>query len=140
MISNDKNTSYSTDLCLLKKKLNVHGKYKFNYVHYFVFSLVIFFFAWFCGVCLFVHYVIDETNWDEILTKSNHKTNKNNISPLRLKEILERLIAGYDMKTVSLILWGLNQDQFITYLTELQLKQSVAMLNTKRNVNCVVWT
>ncbi len=79
MISNDKNTSYSTDLCLLKKKLNVHGKYKFNYVHY----------------------VIDETNWDEILTKSNHKTNKNNISPLRLKEILERLIAGYDMKTVS---------------------------------------
>nr|WP_307915381.1 hypothetical protein [Mycoplasmopsis bovis] len=35
MISNDKNTSYSTDLCLLKKKLNVHGKYKFNYVHYF---------------------------------------------------------------------------------------------------------
>nr|WP_307929058.1 hypothetical protein [Mycoplasmopsis bovis] len=32
MISNDKNTSYSTDLCLLKKKLNVHGKYKFNYV------------------------------------------------------------------------------------------------------------
>ncbi|QQH26118.1 hypothetical protein HYE13_03750 [Mycoplasmopsis bovis] len=34
MISNDKNTSYSTDLCLLKKKLNVHGKYKFNYVHY----------------------------------------------------------------------------------------------------------
>ncbi len=71
--------SYSTDLCLLKKKLNVHGKYKFNYVHY----------------------VIDETNWDEILTKSNHKTNKNNISPLRLKEILERLIAGYDMKTVS---------------------------------------
>nr|WP_307921456.1 hypothetical protein [Mycoplasmopsis bovis] len=67
MISNDKNTSYSTDLCLLKKKLNVHGKYKFNYVHY----------------------VIDETNWDEILTKSNHKTNKNNISPLRLKEILK---------------------------------------------------
>ncbi|QQH71689.1 hypothetical protein HYD55_03840 [Mycoplasmopsis bovis] len=88
MISNDKNTSYSTDLCLLKKKLNVHGKYKFNYVH--------------CGFFLFfVHYVIDETNWDEILTKSNHKTNKNNISPLRLKEILERLIAGYDMKTVS---------------------------------------
>ncbi|QQH25658.1 hypothetical protein HYD72_03650 [Mycoplasmopsis bovis] len=42
MISNDKNTSYSTDLCLLKKKLNVHGKYKFNYVHY----------------------VIDETNWE----------------------------------------------------------------------------
>ncbi|AEI89904.1 hypothetical protein K668_00965 [Mycoplasmopsis bovis CQ-W70] len=117
MISNDKNTSYSTDLCLLKKKLNVHGKYKFNYVHY----------------------VIDETNWDEILTKSNLKTNKNNISPLRLKEILERLIAGYDMKTVSNIV-GLNQDQFITYLTELQLKQSVAMLNTKRNVNCVVWT
>ncbi|QQH43662.1 hypothetical protein HYD77_03645 [Mycoplasmopsis bovis] len=36
MISNDKNTSYSTDLCLLKKKLNVHGKYKFNYVHYVV--------------------------------------------------------------------------------------------------------
>ncbi|QQH49851.1 hypothetical protein HYD70_03720 [Mycoplasmopsis bovis] len=128
MISNDKNTSYSTDLCLLKKKLNVHGKYKFNYVHYVVVLL------------FFVHYVIDETNWDEILTKSNHKTNKNNISPLRLKEILERLIAGYDMKTVSLILWGLNQDQFITYLTELQLKQSVAMLNTKRNVNCVVWT
>ncbi|QQH26926.1 hypothetical protein HYE09_03875 [Mycoplasmopsis bovis] len=124
MISNDKNTSYSTDLCLLKKKLNVHGKYKF------IMS---------CFV-VFVHYVIDETNWDEILTKSNHKTNKNNISPLRLKEILERLIAGYDMKTVSLILWGLNQDQFITYLTELQLKQSVAMLNTKRNVNCVVWT
>ncbi|QQH66706.1 hypothetical protein HYD56_03800 [Mycoplasmopsis bovis] len=125
MISNDKNTSYSTDLCLLKKKLNVHGKYKF--IMY---------------ICMFnyVHYVIDETNWDEILTKSNHKTNKNNISPLRLKEILERLIAGYDMKTVSLILWGLNQDQFITYLTELQLKQSVAMLNTKRNVNCVVWT
>ncbi|MGG5245565.1 hypothetical protein HYE49_01530 [Mycoplasmopsis bovis] len=30
MISNDKNTSYSTDLCLLKKKLNVHGKYKFE--------------------------------------------------------------------------------------------------------------
>ncbi|QQH49613.1 hypothetical protein HYD71_03735 [Mycoplasmopsis bovis] len=129
MISNDKNTSYSTDLCLLKKKLNVHGKYKFNYV------------LMCCCLCsFFVHYVIDETNWDEILTKSNHKTNKNNISPLRLKEILERLIAGYDMKTVSLILWGLNQDQFITYLTELQLKQSVAMLNTKRNVNCVVWT
>ncbi|QQH60939.1 hypothetical protein HYD59_00900 [Mycoplasmopsis bovis] len=57
---------------ILKKKLNVHGKYKFNYVHY----------------------VIDETNWDEILTKSNLKTNKNNISPLRLKEILERLIEA----------------------------------------------
>ncbi|QQH36578.1 hypothetical protein HYD87_00930 [Mycoplasmopsis bovis] len=28
---------------LLKKKLNVHGKYKFNYVHY----------------------VIDETNWEK---------------------------------------------------------------------------
>ncbi|QQH71933.1 hypothetical protein HYD54_03855 [Mycoplasmopsis bovis] len=44
MISNDKNTSYSTDLCLLKKKLNVHGKYKFNYVHYvviFLFNLYI---------------------------------------------------------------------------------------------------
>ncbi|QQH25465.1 hypothetical protein HYE15_00175 [Mycoplasmopsis bovis] len=67
MISNDKNTIYSTDLCLLKKKLNLHGKYKFNYVHY----------------------VIDETNWDEILTKSNHKTNKNNISPLNLKKFLK---------------------------------------------------
>nr|WP_233752002.1 hypothetical protein [Mycoplasmopsis agalactiae] len=44
--------------------------------------------------------MIDETHWDEILTRSNLKTNKNNISPLRLKEILERLIAGYDMKTV----------------------------------------
>ncbi|QQH35746.1 hypothetical protein HYD91_03765 [Mycoplasmopsis bovis] len=99
MISNDKNTSYSTDLCLLKKKLNVHGKYKFNYVHYCI-CWVNCVFVGFAG-CLFVHYVIDETNWDEILTKSNHKTNKNNISPLRLKEILERLIAGYDMKTVS---------------------------------------
>ncbi|MCE6115607.1 hypothetical protein [Mycoplasmopsis agalactiae] len=39
--------------------------------------------------------MIDETHWDEILTRSNLKTNKNNISPLRLKEILERLIAGY---------------------------------------------
>ncbi|QQH60546.1 hypothetical protein HYD61_00890 [Mycoplasmopsis bovis] len=67
LLQHDKNYA-----CLLKKKLNVHGKYKFNYVHY----------------------VIDETNWDEILTKSNLKTNKNNISPLRLKEILERLIAA----------------------------------------------
>ncbi|QQH28183.1 hypothetical protein HYE02_02805 [Mycoplasmopsis bovis] len=38
---------------------------------------------------------------EDIWPKSNHKTNKNNISKLRLKEILERLIAGYDMKTVS---------------------------------------
>ncbi|MCE6095638.1 hypothetical protein J7891_03905, partial [Mycoplasmopsis agalactiae] len=53
MISNDKNTSYSTDICLFKK-INVYGKYKFNYVHY----------------------VIDETHWDEILTRSNLKTNK----------------------------------------------------------------
>ncbi|MCE6056162.1 hypothetical protein J7889_00840 [Mycoplasmopsis agalactiae] len=66
MISNDKNTSYSTDICLFKK-INVYGKYKFNYVHY----------------------VIDETHWDEILTRSNLKTNKNNISPLRLKEFLK---------------------------------------------------
>ncbi|AXJ77596.1 hypothetical protein [Mycoplasmopsis bovis] len=67
MISNDKNTSYSTDLCLLKKKLNVHGKYKFNYVHY----------------------VIDETNWDEILTKSNHKTNKITLARWDLKKFLK---------------------------------------------------
>ncbi|QQH84225.1 hypothetical protein HYD42_01695 [Mycoplasmopsis bovis] len=40
---------FNWPIALLKKKLNVHGKYKFNYVHY----------------------VIDETNWDEILTKSN---------------------------------------------------------------------
>ncbi|QQH66472.1 hypothetical protein HYD56_00185 [Mycoplasmopsis bovis] len=46
--------SYSTDLCLLKKKLNLNGKYEFNYVHY----------------------VIDEANWDEILNNSNLKTNK----------------------------------------------------------------
>ncbi|QQH19881.1 hypothetical protein HYD77_03040 [Mycoplasmopsis bovis] len=33
---------------------------------------------------------------DEILTKSNHKTIKNNISPLRLKEILWKVvIAGW---------------------------------------------
>nr|WP_307928559.1 hypothetical protein [Mycoplasmopsis bovis] len=56
---------------MLKKKLNLHGKYEFNYVHY----------------------VIDEANWDEILNNSNLKTNKNNISPLNLKEILERLIC-----------------------------------------------
>ncbi|QQH60542.1 hypothetical protein HYD61_00825 [Mycoplasmopsis bovis] len=41
MISMTKILKYSTNLCLLKKKLNVHGKYKFNYVHY----------------------VLDETNW-----------------------------------------------------------------------------
>nr|WP_307913968.1 hypothetical protein [Mycoplasmopsis bovis] len=45
-----------------------------------------------------IHYVIEN---EDIWPKSNHKTNKNNISKLRLKEILERLIAGYDMKTVS---------------------------------------
>ncbi|WHL49870.1 hypothetical protein HYE36_07125 [Mycoplasmopsis bovis] len=67
MISNDKNTSYSTDLCLLKKKLNVHGKYKFNYVHY----------------------VIDETNWDEILTKSNQKPIKITLARWDLKKFLK---------------------------------------------------
>ncbi len=51
----------------------------------------------------YVHYVIDVNRIEmKYWPKSNHKTwNKNNISPLRLKEILERLIAGYDMKTVS---------------------------------------
>nr|WP_307919848.1 hypothetical protein [Mycoplasmopsis bovis] len=37
----------------------------------------------------YVHNKNDETNSDEILIKSNLKTNKNNISPLRFKEILE---------------------------------------------------
>lgn len=79
MISNNKNNICSTNICLLKKKLNLNGKYEFNYVHY----------------------VIDEANWDEILNNSNLKTNKNNISPLHLKEILEKLISGHNIKTVS---------------------------------------
>ncbi|UCP05852.1 hypothetical protein [Mycoplasmopsis bovis] len=44
MISNDKILVIQLTYACFKKKLNVHGKYKFNYVHY----------------------VIDETNWDEI--------------------------------------------------------------------------
>ncbi|QQH71969.1 hypothetical protein HYD53_02760 [Mycoplasmopsis bovis] len=48
---------------MLKKKLNVHGKYKFNYVHY----------------------VIDETNWKWNIDQVKiTKLNKKNISPLRL--------------------------------------------------------
>ncbi len=117
MISNDKNTSYSTDLCLLKKKLNVHGKYKFNYVHY----------------------VIDETNWDEILTKSNHKTNKNNISPLRLKEILERLIAGYDMKTVSNIV-GFKSRSIYNLFDRITIETKRGYAKYQKKCKLWVWT
>nr|WP_307938995.1 hypothetical protein [Mycoplasmopsis bovis] len=56
-----------------------------------------------------VHYVIDETNWRWNIDQVKSQTNKNSLTALlRLKEILERLIAGYDMKTVSNILVGLK--------------------------------
>ncbi|QQH36348.1 hypothetical protein HYD88_00905 [Mycoplasmopsis bovis] len=45
----------------------MHGKYKFNYVHY----------------------VIDETNWDEILTKSNPKPIKITLARWDLKKFLK---------------------------------------------------
>ncbi|QQH42752.1 hypothetical protein HYD80_00810 [Mycoplasmopsis bovis] len=53
-------------ICLLKKKLNVH-QYKFNYVHY----------------------VIDETNWDEILPSQITKPIKITLARWDLKKFLK---------------------------------------------------
>ncbi|QQH24059.1 hypothetical protein HYE22_00880 [Mycoplasmopsis bovis] len=68
---------------LLKKKLNVHGKYKFNYVHY---------------------ELMKELRWK---LPSKSKTNKNNISPWDLKKFW-KANCRLDMKSFNIV--GLNQD------------------------------
>ncbi len=67
------------------------------------------------------------------------KTNKNNISPLRLKEILERLIAGYDMKTVSNIV-GFKSRSIYNLFDRITIETKRGYAKYQKNVNCVVWT